>query len=102
MGAKARKDIEAEVTAKVLEALERGTVPWEKPWRIAGLLPTSASTGKAYRGINVWLLSLSAEAAGYGSPYWLTFKQAQALGGNVKRGEHGTLVVLEAARGQGS
>jgi antirestriction protein ArdC len=91
---KTRKDVEAEVTAKVLKALERGTVPWEKPWRTAGLLPTSASTGKAYRGINTWLLSLSAEAAGYNSPYWLTFNQAKALGGNVRKGEKGTLVVL--------
>jgi antirestriction protein ArdC len=89
-----RKDVEAEVTAKVLEALERGMVPWEKPWRTAGLLPTSASTGKAYRGINTWLLSLSAEAAGYNSPYWLTFNQAKALGGNVRKGEKGTFVVL--------
>jgi antirestriction protein ArdC len=91
---KTRKDVEAEVTAKVLDALERGTVPWEKPWRTAGLLPTSANTGKPYRGINTWLLSLSAEAGGYGSPYWLTYNQAKARGGNVKRGEKGTLVVF--------
>jgi antirestriction protein ArdC len=91
---KTRKDVEAEVTAKVLEALERGTVPWEKPWRTAGLLPTSASTGKAYRGINTWLLSMSAEAAGFDSPYWLTFNQAKALGGSVRKGEKGTLVVF--------
>lgn len=91
---KTRRDVEAEVTAKVLDALERGTVPWEKPWRTAGLLPTSANTGKPYRGINVWLLSLSAEAAGYGSPYWLTYNQAKARGGNVRKGEKGTLVVF--------
>lgn len=91
---KARRDVEAEVTAKVLAALEGGTIPWEKPWRTAGLLPTSAASGKPYRGINVWLLSLSAQAAGYGSPYWLTFNQAQSFGGNVRRGEKGTMVVL--------
>jgi antirestriction protein ArdC len=94
MTTKTRKDVEAEVTSKVLEALESGTVPWEKPWRTAGLLPTSATTGRPYRGINTWLLSLAAFEAGFASPHWLTYRQAQAFGGNVRRGEHGTLVVF--------
>jgi antirestriction protein ArdC len=94
MKTRTRKDVEAEVTAKVLEALEGGTIPWEKPWRTAGLLPTSATTGKVYRGINVWLLSMESAIAGYDSPYWLTYNQAKALGGNVRKGEKGTLVVL--------
>ena len=46
--------------------------------------------GAAYRGINVFLLS----AAGYGSPYWLTYKQATERGGHVRKGEHGTKVVF--------
>jgi len=94
MTAKTRKDVEAEATAKVLEALERGTVPWEKPWRTAGLLPTSATTSKPYRGINTWLLSLAALEAGFESPYWLTYRQAREFGGHVRKGEHGTLVVF--------
>jgi antirestriction protein ArdC len=89
-----KRDIEAEVTRRVIEALEAGTVPWHKPWTAAGILPTSTSTGKAYRGINVWLLSLSANAAGYGSPYWLTYRQAQGFGAQVRGGEKGTLVVF--------
>jgi antirestriction protein ArdC len=89
-----RKDVEAEVTSKVLDALEAGTVPWHKPWRSAGLLPTSATTGKPYRGINTWLLSLAAFEAGFESPYWLTYRQAREFGGHVRNGEHGTLVVF--------
>jgi antirestriction protein ArdC len=45
---------------------------------------------KPYRGINIFLLAL----AGYGSQYWLTYRQALALGGNVRRGEHGTKIVF--------
>ena len=92
---RSKRDVEAEITAKVMEALERGTVPWEKPWRsAAGLLPTSVQTGRPYRGINVWLLTISAEVGGYASPYWLTFNQAKEFGGTVRKGEKGTLVVF--------
>jgi antirestriction protein ArdC len=89
-----RRDVEAEVTAKVLEALERGTVPWKQPWSAAGILPTSVSTGRPYRGINAFLLQLEAMDAGYASPYWLTFNQAAERGGTVRKGEKGTLVVF--------
>jgi antirestriction protein ArdC len=91
---KPRRDVEAEITARVIEALEAGTVPWQKPWTGGGILPTSATTGRAYRGINVWLLSMTAQAKDYASPYWLTFNQAQAFGGSVRKGERGTLVVF--------
>jgi antirestriction protein ArdC len=92
---KTRKDIEQEITDRMIEALEgEGYGPWQKPWTSAGVLPTSAQTGRAYRGINVFLLSLTAQARGYESPYWLTFKQAQSFGGSVRKGEKGTLVVF--------
>jgi antirestriction protein ArdC len=48
----------------------------------------------ATRGVNVWLTSLAADERGYSSPYWLTFKQAEQLGGSVRKGEKGTLVVF--------
>jgi antirestriction protein ArdC len=68
--------------------LERGQVPWRKPWRT--LPPANLITKKPYRGINVFLLGF----AGYGSQFWLTFNQAKQLGGNVRRGEHGTKIVF--------
>ncbi len=76
------------VTSQILAELERGVVPWRKPWRT--LPPGNLISKKPYRGINVFLLAL----AGYGSQYWLTYRQAQALGGNVRRGEHGTKIVF--------
>jgi antirestriction protein ArdC len=89
-----RRDIEAEVTERMIAALERGTVPWQRPWTTSGIMPTSAATGKPYRGVNVWLTSLAADERGYSSPYWLTFRQAGELGGSVRKGEKGTLVVF--------
>jgi len=50
------------VTAKILEALETGSVPWRKPWTGGGALPRSLATGKAHRGINPFLLQMEATA----------------------------------------
>jgi len=83
------------VTAKLIDALEQGVVPWDKPWKDrAGNWPTSMSTKRPYRGINVWILSVEAMLKGYTSPYWVTFNQAKKLGGSVRKGEEGTKVVL--------
>jgi len=76
------------VTDQVIQQLESGVAPWRKPWRT--LPPANLVSKKPYRGINVFLLAF----AGYGSQYWLTYRQAQALGGNVRRGEHGTKIVF--------
>jgi antirestriction protein ArdC len=72
------------VTSRILAELEKGQVPWRT------LPPANLVSKKPYRGINVFLLAL----AGYGSQYWLTYRQAQALGGNVRKGEHGTKIVF--------
>jgi antirestriction protein ArdC len=76
------------VTAQILEQLERGVVPWRKPWRAE--LPCNLVSGKPYRGVNVFLLA----SQGYGSRYWLTYQQTAKLGGHVKRAEHSTLVTF--------
>ena len=80
-----------QITDSVIAALESGTVPWHRPWAVSGLrgMARSASTGKIYNGINAFILSLS----GYTSPWWLTFKQSQKLGGNVK-GQKSTQVIF--------
>jgi antirestriction protein ArdC len=82
------------VTGKILEALENGVIPWRRPWNGEQAAPRSASTGRPYRGINAFLLALQADSAGYESPYWLTYKQAESLGGHVRKGERSTLVVF--------
>ena len=86
--AKPHQSVYEIVTSRILEEMERGVVPWHKPWRT--LAPANIVSKKPYRGINVFLLALQ----GYGSQYWLTYRQAQALGGNIRRGEHGTKVVF--------
>ncbi len=80
------------ITDRITELLEKGTVPWNKPWTSnqSNLLPRNFLSKKPYRGINTFLL----HAMGYSSPFWLTFKQAQALKGNVRKGEKSTPIVF--------
>lgn len=78
------------MTERILELLKKGTVPWHKPWKPEAGMPRNLLTKKPYRGVNVFLLI----ASNYASPYWLTYKQAQDLGGHVKKGEKGTPIVF--------
>lgn len=82
-------DVYQIVTDKILEQLAQGTVPWHKPWK-DGARPTNLVSNKPYTGINVFLLGTEP----YASPYWLTYKQATELGGHVRKGEHGTLIIF--------
>ena len=93
----ARPDIYTSITNRIVEQLEQGTRPWLKPWnathaagRISRPLRHNA---QPYSGINVIVLWMTAETSGFLSPFWFTFKQAQELGGHVKKGEHGSQVV---------
>ena len=92
-----RGDVYARVTAKIVADLERGIRTWSRPWNAAHAAghicrPLRAS-GTPYRGINVLLLWCEAEERGYTAPIWMTYKQAQALGAQVRKGETGALVV---------
>src|SRR3974390_1903624 len=87
-----------EITAKNLAELEAGRVPWVQPWGTAAAkaplaMPKNASTGRFYSGINVLILWGSVIEHGFPVQGWLTFRQALGLGGNVRKGEHGTTVV---------
>jgi len=75
------------IADRILAMLDKGTVPWHMPWGRADLEPMSLSSGKPYRGINVFMLHMVRQQAGYESRYWLTFNQAKKLGGNVKKDE---------------
>jgi antirestriction protein ArdC len=89
-----KRDLYSEVTSRILSELETGAAPWIKPWSAtAGLNnPHNAATSRPYSGCNVVLLWMAAQRHGYSTPRYLTFKQAQELGGNVRKGEHGTKV----------
>lgn len=87
MSTDGQNKIYAMVTDAILAAMENGTVPWRKPWSTAGNgLPLRMSNGKAYRGINVWLLSAMAMGNGYDSPYWGTYDNIAKASGMVKKG----------------
>ncbi|MFQ5779250.1 MAG: ArdC-like ssDNA-binding domain-containing protein, partial [Nitrospiria bacterium] len=58
------------MTERIISQLERGTVPWQKPWNSTTGIPRNLQSGKPYRGINLFMLG----CAGFSSPYWLTFK----------------------------
>lgn len=90
-------DIYQRVTDQIVAELEKGVCPWLKPWNAehaAGRItrPLRAN-GIAYRGINVLMLWASAVEKGFAAPLWLTYKQAQELGGQVRKGEKGSPVV---------
>jgi antirestriction protein ArdC len=82
-------DVYAIVTEKIVNLLEQGIVPWRRPWSATGL-PRNLVSKKPYRGVNQFLLS----ATKYVSPFWLTMKQANEVGGTVRKGEHSQIVVF--------
>lgn len=80
------------VTSTILDALEKGVVPWRKPWAAHGSMPLSMTTKKRYTGSNVFMLLAQSMVHDYSSPYWGTYKSINKLGGKVIKGEHGTPV----------
>ena len=93
-----RTDVYSRVTARIIADLEQGVRPWQRPWNAehtAGRItrPLRAN-GQPYRGVNVLLLWSEALDKGYNAPIWMTYKQAVSLGAQVRKGEHGSLVVF--------
>jgi antirestriction protein ArdC len=88
-----KRDLYGEVTARIIAELEAGAAPWVKPWSATpgANTPCNAVSNRPYSGCNVVLLWM-AQAAGYRTPRFLTFKQALEVGGNVRKGEHGIKV----------
>ena len=84
----------ARITAAIVEKLEAGTKPWVKPWRGAPVSRPLRSCGTPYRGMNTFWLWMVAEAAGFASPYWMTYRQCQSLGGQVRKGEKSTIAIF--------
>lgn len=96
-----RPDIYSRITNQIIASLDAGIKPWTQPWaagHAAG--PVSRPlrhNGERYSGINVLVLWATATERGYGAPLWMTFKQALALGGCVRKGEKGAPVVYASA-----
>ena len=82
-------NVYGQVTARIIELLDTGTIPWKKPW-VSSDGPMNLISKKPYRGINQFLLNCSP----YSSPYWMTYRQAADRGGQVRRGEKSTAIVF--------
>ncbi len=92
-----RADVYTRVTDRIIEDLAKGVRPWLKPWKAGNtegrITPPLRHNGTPYKGMNVLLLWGEAFAKGYTSALWMTYKQAAELGAQVRKGEHGALVV---------
>lgn len=92
-----KQDVYSRVTQRILDDLAKGVRPWLKPWNATHtdgrIVRPLRHNGTPYRGINVLLLWGEAQARGFSAPTWMTYKQAQALGAQVRKGETGSLVV---------
>ena len=81
------------ITARILDMLSHGQIPWRRPWRAiksSGLQHPRNISGNLYRGANWFLLGMLS----YPNPIFLTYRQAQALGGHIRKGERGFPVVF--------
>ena len=98
-------DLYQKVTDEIIAALEKGVLPWVRPWREGEpVVPMNALSGRFYHGINIPLLWNSAERQGYENDRWLTFTQIRNAGGNIHKGERiytGRVLSAPAARSCG-
>jgi antirestriction protein ArdC len=96
-GTLSRSDLYSRITGKIIADLEQGVRPWHRPWNAGNMegrvMRPLRHNGIPYQGVNTIMLWMAAVTAGYQSPHWFTFRQAMELGGNVRKGEHGELVV---------
>jgi antirestriction protein ArdC len=93
-----KADVYTRITNQIVAQLETGVRPWVKPWNAehaAGRVSRPLRhNSQPYSGINVLSLWVSAQAAGYAAPIWMTFNQSRELNAHVRKGEKGSLVVF--------
>jgi len=92
---KTKKNIYETVTEKIIDSLQTGVVPWARPWEANQYgIHRNAVTDRPYRGLNILLLNMVAMIKGFVDPRWLTFRNAEKLGGHVKKGEKGVGIIF--------
>ena len=90
-----RHDVYETITDRVIAAIEEGAGQWQMPWHRSGVSrPLNVDTKKPYRGVNVVALWAAADAYGYSSGFWATYKQWRALDAQVRKGERASLIVF--------
>jgi len=96
----APSSLTARVTAQLIDALNHGVRPWVQPWNSAAALALPLRhNGVPYKGFNIVALWAAAAERQHAHRHWFSFKQAQALGGHVRRGERATHITFYAAPG---
>ncbi len=90
-----KRNYRQELTDKIIDLMERGEAPWQKPWNGEGRpldMPYNPVSGTQYRGGNAMSLMMTGMSKGYEDPRWMTYKQAASIGAQVRKGEKSTLV----------
>ena len=95
-----RKALYGKVAERLIDMMRQGVAPWSKPWAVTTsrdpFAPHNGATGRYYRGFNRLYLGLIMAEHGWSDPRFMTYKQASEQGGQVRRGEKGTLVVFNS------
>ncbi|MEO0030505.1 MAG: hypothetical protein RIS94_263 [Pseudomonadota bacterium] len=84
----------ARITREIVARLEAGTKPWIRPWRGTTTTRPLRACGIPYRGLNVFWLWMISDICGFASPYWMTYRQAASLGGQVRKGAKSTIAIF--------
>ncbi|MBM1817241.1 DUF1738 domain-containing protein [Sulfitobacter pseudonitzschiae] len=89
---KPKFDIAASITNELIEIIDRGVLPWRKPWKVGGSAVPLRHSGEPYQGVNNFLLTMRTIVAGYTSPYWMTLRQANELDAKIIKGSKSSAV----------
>ena len=90
---KPRFDAAASITDELIHIIDRGVLPWRKPWRVGGSSVPLRHNGEPYQGINNFMLTMRTLMVGYTSPYWMTLRQANELDAKIIKGSRSSVVV---------
>lgn len=86
-------DASEAITNELIRIIERGVLPWRKPWTAGGSARPLRHNSEPYQGVNNFLLTMRTVMAGYTSPFWMTVPQANTLGAKIRKGEKSSVVV---------
>ena len=85
------------IAHQIVAQMAEGVLPWHRPWAVnpnARVSKPLRENAVPYQGINVLILWSAAIDKGYASPFWMTYRQAQSIGAQVRKGERATHIVF--------